>query len=505
MTSGARTVVAVDLGAESGRVVLCRFDGQRIGLREVHRFPNGATVVAGHLRWDVDRLWAEIADGLGRAGRHEDRIDGVGVATWGIDYGLLDADGRLVDQPVSHRDPRTGGRIAQAAARVGRDRLYDETGTQLLECNTIYQLLADVDEGRLDTAARLLMIPDLFHHRLAGSAVAEFTAVTTTGAYDVAGRRWATGLLDDLGIPTHFLPDVVEPGTDLGPVLRAAVDHPAYARARVILPGSHDTASAVAGVPFAHPDAAYVSSGTWSLVGGETAAPVVTPAARAANLTNEGGVFGTNRLLRNVTGLWVLQECRRQWHREGVPLSYAEIVARAGQAPPGGSHVDIDHPEFLGPGDMPARIRSYCRRTGQREPQGVGEIARCVLESLALRYRTAVTAVGEVTGRPVPLVHVVGGGARNALLNQLTADATGLPVQAGPVETTALGNALVQLIALGELAGLAEAREVVRACEPLEPHDPRPGGGRSGPDWDETYTAFLARAAKDQTTAGTSA
>jgi rhamnulokinase len=492
--------VAVDLGAESGRVVLCHFDGERIDLQEVHRFPNGATEVDGHLRWDVDRLWAEIADGLGHAGLAAGRIDSVGVATWGIDYGLIDGDGRLIDGPVSHRDPRTNGLLAEATARVGRERLYDDTGTQLLECNTIYQLLADVAEDRLAGAARLLMVPDLFHRRLSGSAVAEFTAATTTGAYDVSGRRWATGLLDDLGIPTHLLPEVVEPGTDLGPVRTDAVDHPAYQHAHVILPGSHDTASAVAAVPFTHPDAAYVSSGTWSLVGGETPAPVVTPAARAANLTNEGGVSGTNRLLRNVTGLWVLQECRRQWQREGVPLAYAEIVARAEEEPARGSHVDVDHPDFLAPGDMPARIRAYCRRTGQPEPQGVGGIARCVLESLALRYRTAVTAVGDVTGRAVPQVHVVGGGARNTLLNQLTADVTGLPVVAGPVETTALGNALVQLVALGELAGLAEARDVVRAGEPVEHLEPRPGDG-----WDGTYQEFLARVAQDDEMAGTSA
>ena len=487
-----RTVVAVDLGAESGRVVLCRFDGRRIDLCEVHRFPNGPEEVDGHLRWDVDRLWAEIADGLGQAGRDAGRVDSVGVATWGIDYGLL-------DQPVSHRDPRTNGLIAEAAGRVGRNRLYDDTGTQLLECNTIYQLLADVAEDRLAGATLLLMVPDLFHRLLSGNTVAEFTAVTTTGAYDVAGRRWAKGLLEDLGIPTHLLPEVVDAGTDLGPVRSAAVDHPAYGAARVVLPGSHDTASAVAGVPFADPDAAYVSSGTWSLVGGETAAPVVTPAARAANLTNEGGVFGTNRLLRNVTGLWVLQECRRQWQREGVSLGYTEIVARAADQPRG-SHVDIDRPEFLAPGDMPARIRAYCRRTGQPEPEGVGAVARCVLESLALRYRTAVTAVGDVTGRPVPLVHVVGGGARNTLLNRLTADVTGLPVLAGPVETTALGNALVQLVALGELADLAEAREVVRAGERVERHDPQAGQG-----WDETYEEFLARVAQDEEMAGTSA
>jgi rhamnulokinase len=487
-----RTVIAVDLGAESGRVVACSFDGERLDLEVVHRFPNGASDVDGHLRWDVERLWSEITDGLGLAGRGTDRIDSVGVATWGIDYGLLDADGLLIDQPVSHRDARTDGRLAEAAARVGRDRLYDATGTQLMECNTVFQLLADVAAGRLDGAATLLMVPDLFHQRLSGTTVAEFTAVTTTGAYDVAARRWATELLDDLGIPTHMLPDVADAGTDLGPVLSTAVDHPAYTRTRVVLPGSHDTASAVAAVPFTHPDAAYVSSGTWSLVGAETPEPVVTPAARAANLTNEGGVYGTNRLLRNVAGLWVLQECRRQWAREGLPLTYAEIVARAEQATPRKSHVDVDHPGFLAPGDMPARIRAECRRTGQPEPQDVGEVARCVLESLALRYRAAIDAVGSVTGRPAALVHVVGGGSRNGLLNQLTADVTGLPVQAGPVETTALGNALVQLVALGELSGLTDARELVRAGEPTLRYEPQLDQG-----WDEIYESSLGHAADD--------
>jgi rhamnulokinase len=497
----ASTVVAVDLGAESGRVLRCRFDGERVELAEVHRFPNGATEVDGHLRWDVERLWAGIREGLLRAADGVDRVDSVGVDTWGIDYGLLDADGMLLDQPVSHRDARTNGLLAEAARRVGRERLYDATGTQYLECNTVYQLLADelAGAGRLERAATLLMVPDLFHRRLSGAAVAEATAVTTTGAYDVAGGRWATELLDDLGIPTHMLPDVVPAGSDLGPVLPAAVDHPAYRAARVVLPGSHDTASAVAGVPFAHPDAAYVSSGTWSLVGGETPAPVVTAAAREANLTNEGGVFGTNRLLRNVTGLWVLQECRRQWEREGRALTYAEIVARAERAPARRSHVDVDHPDFLGPGDMPARIRAHCRRTGQPEPRDAGETARCVLESLALRYRAAIDAVGRVTGRPAPLVHVVGGGSRNGLLNRLTADVTGLPVQAGPVETTALGNTLVQLVALGELADLAEAREVVRAGERGEHCEPRPDQG-----WDETYETFLGRIAGGPEMAGTS-
>ncbi len=472
-------VVAVDLGAESGRVMLGQFDGRQLTLTEAHRFPNGARAVDGLLRWDLTTLWEQIRIGMAKAATllpTGEEIVSVGVDTWGLDYGLLDADGQLINDPVSYRDPRTRGMLAEAVRLVGRRRLYAETGIQLMEVNTIYQLLAEVRAGGADLqkARTLLLIPDLFHHLLSGQAVAEYTEASTTGAYDVANRRWATGLLSDLGIPTEMLPEVVEAGTDLGlllPPLREELGV-AYGRTRVITPGSHDTASAVVSVPFTDPAAAYISSGTWSLVGVETDQPVLTEAARLANLTNEGGVLGTIRLLRNCMGLWILQECRRQWEREGKRYTYQELVDLASAAPGGVSVINPDHPDFVTPGDMPERIRQYCRRTGQPVPINVAAIARCVLDSLALRYRMAFTDLGEVTGRPVSRIHIVGGGSRNTLLNQLTADAAGLEVVGGPVEATAMGNVLMQLHALGEVSGLEQMREVVRTS--AHPHTVTP-------------------------------
>jgi len=497
-----RTVAAVDLGAESGRVILGRYDGQRASLQEVHRFSNGPREIDGLLRWDLQGLWRQVRDGLAKAATRlgpGERIDSVGVDTWGLDYGLLDADGDLLDDPVCYRDPRTKGMLVEAIGRVGRERLYRASGIQLMEVNTVYQLLAETLAGgeRLARARRLLMIPDLFHHLLSGRAVAEYTDASTTGAYDVARGRWATELLGDLGIPTGFLPEVVDAGTDLGPVLPGVLDGDAFSSTRVVAPGSHDTASAVVSVPFSDPAAAYVSSGTWSLVGVETAAPVLTEAARRANLTNEGGVLGRIRLLRNCMGLWLLQECRRQWVREGRQYAYEDLVAMAADAPGGRSVVNPDHPDFVAPGDMPGRIRDYCERTGQPVPDDVPAIARCVLDSLALRYRTAFEDLGAVTGRPVPRVHIVGGGSRNALLNRLTADVAGLPVVPGPVEATALGNVLVQLYALGELAGLDEMRGVVRASERPELVEPR-----RDQRYEELYGRFTNWVAADLAEAG---
>ncbi|GAA4104053.1 rhamnulokinase family protein [Actinomadura miaoliensis] len=493
MSGRSRAVVAADLGAESGRVVLGRFDGSRVELTEVHRFPNGPRHADGLLRWDLEHLWSQVRMGLAKAGALAGRVDSVGVDTWGLDYGLLDADGEPLADPVSYRDPRTRGVLADAVRRVGAERLYADTGTQLMEINAVYQLMADADAGVLEDATTLLMMADLFHHRLSGATVAEYTAVSTTGAYDMTRRAWATGLLDDLGVPTHMLPEVVDAGTALGPVLPAALDHPAYADATVIVPGAHDTASAVVSVPFVHPDAGYVSSGTWSLVGVETGEAVVTEAARKANLTNEGGVRGTIRLLRNCMGLWLLQECRRQWAREGHRYSYDDLVRLAEAAPAAVSVVNPDHPGFVQPGDMPARIRDYCRRTGQPVPAGPDEVVRCVLDSLALGYRAAFDDIAEVTGRPLPAVHIVGGGSRNALLNRLTAEVTGLPVVTGPVEATALGNVLAQLMALGELSGLDEARAAVRAGTRTGTVEP------SGADrWSDLYGRLRAFAAADQ-------
>jgi rhamnulokinase len=456
----ARNVVAVDLGAESGRVVLGRFDGSRVALEELHRFPTPPRPHDGHLRWDLDRIWSQIQTGLAAAGAAAGTVDAVGVDAWGVDYGLLGRDGELLGDPVSYRDPRTAGMVAEAIGLVGRDRLYLATGIQILEINTIFQLMAEARAGGLSRADRLLLIPDLIHRLLSGAAVAEYTVASTTGAYDMAGGRWAGDLLEALGVPTHLLPEVVDAGTDLGPV---RPDLPGYAAAKVITPPSHDTASAVVGVPLADPGAAYISSGTWSLVGVETREPVVNQAAMAANLTNEGGAYGTIRLLRNNTGMWLLQESRRQWAREGREHSYEELVRLATSAPAGVSIFNADHPDFVAPGDLPARIRAYCTRTGQPVPEDTPALVRSMLDSLALGYRSTVDDLEAVTGRPATAVHIVGGGSRNHLLNQAVADVTGLPVIAGPVEATALGNICVQLIALGDVADLSQAREVVRA------------------------------------------
>lgn len=474
----ARTVAAVDLGAESGRVVRAAFDGERLAVTEVGRFPHAATDVGGVLRWDTDLLWREVSGHLA-ALAEQGRPASVGVSAWGVDYGLLRPDGTLLDRPTCYRDPRQVAPMARALARVGREGLFAATGVQPAEINTVFALMADVEAGRLDGAERLLMVPDVFHHLLAGSLVTERTAASTTGGYDVAGGRWATGLLEDLGVPTRVLPEVVAPGTDLGPVVGALGEGP-LAGTRVVAPAGHDTASAVVATPFAAPGALFLSSGTWSLIGVERAGAVVTPEALAAGLTNEGGYAGTVQLLRTGAGLWLLQECRRQWAREGVQLGYAELAELAAREPALRSVVNPDAPEFLAPGDMPARLRAYCARTGSPVPEGPGAVARCVVDSLALGYRATAEDVAAATGVRAPAVNVTGGGSNHALLAQATADATGLPVHCGPVEATALGNAGAQLVALGELGGLADVRAVVAATARLRSYAPRPDDR-----WDE--------------------
>jgi rhamnulokinase len=496
-----RTVAAVDLGAESGRVVLGHFDGSRLTLEEVHRFANAPRESDGHLRWNFHAIVEEISTGLDKLAAGEQAIDSVGVDTWGLDYGYLGATGELLDDPIAYRDGRTDGMLAEALRLVGHERLYGATGIQLLEINTVYQLLAEsrstAGRARQQAASTLLFMPDLLHHVLSGAQVAEETAASTSGAYDVVGRRWATELLDQLGVPTNALPEIVPAGTNLGGLRRDVTDAAAFRGTQVVAPGSHDTASAVVGVPFADPRAAYISSGTWSLVGVETPAPVVTDAARRTNLTNEGGVYGTTRLLRNVMGLWLLQECRRQWRRQGAAHTYEQLVALAASAPADGSLVNPDHPDFVQPGDMPERIRAYCRRAGQRPPETVAETARCVLESLAMGYRSTLDDLAAATGRAVPLVHIVGGGSRNDLLNQLTADTAGTPVHAGPVEATALGNILVQLGSLGELHGLGDMREVVRTSDRPHVVTPRPRA-----ELDQRHHQFRAWVHEDLDAAG---
>ncbi|MEP6797203.1 MAG: rhamnulokinase family protein [Lapillicoccus sp.] len=492
------TVAAVDLGAESGRVATVGFDGGRLALDVVHRFTHQPRAVDGILRWDLDGLWGGVRHGLDLLADGAVDIASVGADAWGVDYGLLDAAGRLVDDPTCYRDDRQLLAELEALDQVGADRIYSATGVQVMSINTLFAVASDARERpeRLRSAATLLMLPDVFHHLLSGSRVTEYTAASTTGFYDMARDRWATDLLDELGIPHHMLPEVVPPGTDVGPLL-PGLARGRLAGTRVIVPPGHDTASAVVGTPLHDAGSLYISSGTWSLVGIEVPRPVISDATRAANITNEGGYAGTFRLLRNVTGLWVLQACRRWWARQGSELTYPELVELAAAAPGLRGIINPDAPEFLDGRQTPQRVQEYCERTGSPVPQSIGEITRCVLDSLALAYRHVVEDLRSITGNRVPSVNIVGGGSNNALLSQLTADAVGVPVHCGPVEATALGNAATQLVALGELDSLSDIRRVVAASEPLTTYTPRTPP-HAGEGWDPAYEKFTRLVARDR-------
>ncbi len=458
--------IAVDIGASSGRVMLGRWDGSRFALEELHRFPNGMIERDGHLFWDINRLWQEVQTGLRQYASNEPStlLASIGIDTWAVDYGLFDAQGQLIGDPFAYRDARNDGIAAQVDAVIPPAELYERTGLQRLPFNTLYQLCAERQGERLSSAATMLLIPDVFHYWLTGRQVAEYTNATTTMMLDARQRVWATDLLERLAIPPRLLPPLVMPGTRLGslrPALQTALNLPSSVT--VVAVGTHDTASAVAAVPHLDEQSAYISSGTWSLVGLERTEPLINDAARQLNVTNEGGVYGTIRLLKNVSGLWLLQECQRRWQEEGLRLDWDEIVELAAQAPPRRSIIDPDAPEFLAVGDMPARIREHCQRTGQPVPQTVGEIARCCFDSLALRYQQVIDALAELTGQTITTVRIVGGGSQNRLLCQLTADACQRPVVAGPVEGTALGNVLVQAIAMGHIPDLATARQIAAA------------------------------------------
>jgi rhamnulokinase len=456
-------MAAIDLGAQSGRVAVGRFDGERLAVDEVHRFENAPVSEDGILRWDLHRLFEETLVGLRAAARSAD-VDSLAVDSWAVDFGLLDRQGRLLEQPRHYRDARRAGATETVYSRVPPRELYERTGIQLLPINSLFELAAMAADGdpALDQAETLLLIPDLFHHRLCGSATTEFTNATTTQCFDPRAHAWANDLVGRLGIPTQLFPDVVEPGTPLGPLDAGVAADTGIRDATVVAAATHDTGSAVAAVPFRRADAAFLSVGTWSLVGFEATAPLITDSTFAANVTNEGGVGGTYRLLRNVTALWLLDECRRSWAADGRVYSFSELIELAGSAPTLRSLVDTDDPSFAAPGDMPARIASYCARTGQPEPLEPAHAARCILESIALKHAQAIEVVSRATGLEPAELHVVGGGAKNELLCDWTAQATGLPVLAGPEEATLLGNLLVQAIALGEVGSLDEAREIVR-------------------------------------------
>ncbi|PKT72291.1 rhamnulokinase [Streptomyces populi] len=472
----ASAFAAVDLGATSGRVILGRVGPDNLDLTEAHRFPNTPVRLPGGLHWDVLALFQGILDGLREAAR-SGGVASVGVDTWAVDYGLLDADGALLGHPFHYRDTRSDGAAERVWAKVGREELYAITGLQHLPFNTVFQLAAAAGSVQLGAARRLLLMPDLLVHWLTGSVGAEETNASTTGLLDARTGTWSKDLLDRLDIDPELLPALRAPGDPAGTLLPHVAAYTGLdPKTSVTTVASHDTASAVVAVPATEPCFAYISCGTWSLAGLELEAPVLSEESRAANFTNERGIDGTIRYLRNIMGMWLLEECRRTWERQGLPTHIPALLADAARAKAFDSVVDPDAPEFLAPGDMPARIRDYCARTGQRVPGSQGAVVRCILESLALAHRRALRQAAELADCDVTHVHLVGGGSRNDLLCQLTADATGLPVIAGPTEATALGNILVQARAAGLVGDLAAMRKLIASTQHLRHYTPRGDG-----------------------------
>ncbi len=471
-------VAAVDLGASSGRVMLGTVGDGVLEVTEVNRFANNPVHVDGQLQWDIHWLYRGVLEGIGTAGARAGGLDRIGIDSWAVDYGLLDERGVLIGNPVHYRDPRTTGVPERVALVVSPAELYRSTGVQQQPFNTLYQLMSELDGPRLAAAHSMLLIPDLLTYWLTGEIGAEMTNASTTQLYDVAARSWSTHLIKTLGLPERIFPTLCRPGDAAGVLLRSVVE-------RTGLPGpvevtavaSHDTASAVAGVPASGERFAYISCGTWSLVGVELQQPVLTEASRRANFTNEVGVDGTVRYLRNVMGLWLLQECLRAWEASG-PADLPALLRDAAQMPAFSAVVDAADPAFLPVGDMPARIAAACVALGQRPPATPAAMVRCILDSLALAYGAAVREAAELSGHFVDVVHIVGGGVRNELLCQLTADACGLPVIAGPVEAAAIGNVLVQARAAGAVSGgLAEMRSLSRQTQEVRRYEPR--GDRS--------------------------
>ena len=466
--------VAVDLGAGSGRVFLAGVSPGELLLEEVRRFTYPPREVAGHLRWDAARIFGEIEAGLRAAGeRARERgrpVQSIGVDSWGVDYGLVDGEGRLLEDPVCYRDARTAGVPARVFARVPRAEIFRRTGIQFLGFNTLFQLDAHARAGLPSEARRLLMMPDLVNHRLTGRAVTEYTNATTTQLVDAETREWDRALAERLDLPAHLLGELISPGTDLGPLAPERARELRLEGAYVIAPATHDTGSAVAGAPLAE-GWAYISSGTWSLVGVERAAPLVNADVARANFTNEGGVYGTIRFLKNVMGLWILERCRKEWDEEGSGDSYDHLLSAVTAIDRSPGLIFPDDPRLLNPPRMTAALDEQMRETGQAIPTSPAAMARVVLDSLALRYASVVRTIEVLTGQTIAGVQIVGGGGRNDYLNQATADATARPVVAGPVEATVIGNVLVQAVTAGRFASLSDARRHV-AATPI-------GGGRS--------------------------
>ena len=484
-----KNVLAFDLGASSGRAVAAAFDGKKLSLEEIHRFSNDPVMVGKTFYWDILRLLHEIKTGISKANLTGTKFDSLGIDTWGVDFGLLRPDGRLVDNPVHYRDVRNAPMPDEVFSKVPAREIYASTGIQTMDLNTLFQLyyLATREPEQLERADSLLFTPDLLNFFLSGVKSAEYSIASTSQLLDARKRTWDDALFAKLGLPRRLMQDIVDPGTTLGPLTPAVCDELNVAPLDVVASTGHDTAAAVAAVPHTDDSSwAYLSCGTWSLLGLELPEPLLTDAACDANFTNEGGINDTTRFLKNIIGLWLMQETRRAWIRESGPISFKEIDALTVQARPLVRFIDPDYPDFARPGNMTRKFDEYLARTGQAPCGFRGDYSRMITESLALKYRAAIENLERITGRKIDVLHIIGGGVQDQLLCACTANAIGRPVVAGPIEATAIGNVAVQLLAAGEFADLAQARACVRDSFPIRVYEPQDTAL-----WDDAYARFL--------------
>lgn len=482
-----KRVLAFDFGASGGRAILGIFDGDKISLKEVHRFPNEPVKVGNTIYWDVLRLFHEIKQGLISA-QKEGGFDTLGIDTWGVDFGLIGKDGMLLENPVHYRDARNAGMIEKASETMSLDRIYDLTGIQFMEFNTLFQLLS-LKLNRphiLENADKMLLMPDLFNYMLTGKTAAEYSIATTSQMIDITARGWSEEILKAFGISEKLLPHVVKTGEILGEIRPEICEELGINRANVVLVASHDTQSAVTAVPSSEEDFVFISCGTWSLFGTEVKEPIISEASKKLNVTNEGGYDYSVAFLKNICGLWLIQESRRQWNRTGGNYTYADLERLALEAEPFKCFIDPDSPEFTAMGNIPERVQKYCERTNQSVPRSVGEITRCIYESLALKYRYTFDGIKSCTNKSYDKIHIVGGGTKDSLLCQMTADACGVTVLGGPIEATVLGNIAVQLISSGDIENISKARGIIAAGENLKTYT-----HSLSREWQEAFSRFI--------------
>lgn len=482
-----KKVLAFDFGASSGRAIIGSFDGEKITLKEVHRFTNDPVDLDGTLYWDVLRLFYEIKQGIVKA-KIAGGFDSIGIDTWGVDFGLIDKNGRLLENPVHYRDKRTSGLVEESFKSVPRQKMYDITGIQFMELNTLFQLISLKKQRpeMLERADKMLFMPDLFAYFLTGKMCSEYSIASTSQLIDINTRSWSKELLDAFGIKESLFAPLTEPGTQLGNLSKEICEECGVESVPVISVCGHDTQSAITAVPCESGDFAFLSSGTWSLFGTELQKPIVNETSLKINITNEGGFGGTTGFLKNIIGLWLIQESRRQWQREGKDYSYADLEKLALSEEPFKCFIDPDAPEFVPQGNIPERVREFCRKTGQYVPESVGEIMRCIYESLAMKYRMTFEKLCECTGKDYPVIHVIGGGTKDGLLCRMTASSCGKTVKAGPIEATVMGNVAVQLMSDGTIGSISEARKAVAASESLKTYEPE-----NTDEWIKAYKSFV--------------